>query len=285
MRCYLAESPIYHVHTDVWFWVDILAGELYCGHNTVDGIQPELLKKFEFNISNIVTIDENHLLLSGEDVLIIFNLTTKQIEHSIGLNLASCMRCNDGAVGHDGRYWFGTMEKKPTGLNGQVYSLDLQWKLKQHKASIGIPNTFIWLDDDTVLISDSFLQKTFKIKRLTSDTLDWENKEVWLDFSGTSNTPDGGALDCDGNVWLAIWGAGAVHQYSSNGVLLNKIELNALQPTSCSFGGKSNNELLITTATEGLSDQQLLLYPDSGCVLLHQTSVQGCELHRFNLDI
>ena len=118
---------------------------------------------------------------------------------------------------------------------------------------------------------------------LSCGLLDWSNRELWLDLSASSATADGGALDEDGNVWLAIWGNAAIHKYSAQGEFLEKLELKALQPTSCAFGGKYMNELLITTATEGMSVEQLKAYPDSGMFLIKKVPVKGKPLFVFEL--
>jgi sugar lactone lactonase YvrE len=44
------------------------------------------------------------------------------------------------------------------------------------------------------------------------------------------------------------------------------------------------DELLITTATEGLSEDQLNLYPDSGKVFLRKMDVKGKVLPVFDLE-
>jgi sugar lactone lactonase YvrE len=108
---------------------------------------------------------------------------------------------------------------------------------------------------------------------------------VWLDLSDTESTPDGGALDEEGNVWLAVWGDASVHKYSQEGKLLDKVELRALQPTSCAFGGEHMDEMLITTAAEGMTEEQLEQYPDSGKVLLKKMDVKGRVLPVFNLEV
>jgi sugar lactone lactonase YvrE len=208
---------------------------------------------------------------------------TDRFETLASLPHSELFRCNDGSVGPDGKYWFGTMEKAPTGLHGEIYSLDKQGKLVAQHAPIGIPNSFIWTDDFSVLITDSFLQLTFRVSLKEDGKLDWANRAVWLDLSATDCTPDGGALDENGHIWLAIWGGAAIHQYSADGELLDKIQLQALQPTSCAFGGANMDTLLITTAIEGLSPAQLEEYPDSGKVLQHHQSVKGKTMPNLEL--
>jgi sugar lactone lactonase YvrE len=281
----LGESPLWHSKNCKWMWTDILASRIYempIG-NAID-VKYERQIAVSQMVSNLAVLNDGSLLVSAENCLMIMDSKTDHFETLVSLPHSELFRCNDGSVGPDGKYWFGTMEKAPTGLHGEIYSLDRQGKLVSQSAPIGIPNSFIWLDDFAVLITDSFLQLTFKVSLKKNGKLDWENRAVWLDLSDTDCTPDGGTIDVHGDIWLAIWGGAAIHKYSADGKLLDKIHLKALQPTSCAFGGPNMGTLLITTATSGLSTAQLDEYPDSGKVLQHLLPVKGKKVHNFNLE-
>ncbi|GAA0856807.1 SMP-30/gluconolactonase/LRE family protein [Aliiglaciecola litoralis] len=283
---HLAESPLWHAKNNQWIWTDILQQHIFLASlsKTKDvGVKRHFA--IEQMVSNIVLLNENSLLLSAEKSHFVFDLKSETCTPIAELPHSDLFRCNDGSVGPDGKYWFGTMEKKPTGLNGDIYSLDAKGQLVAQNIPIGIPNSFIWVDDYSVLVSDSFLQKTFKVNLNTEGKLDWANRSVWLDLSETDCTPDGGAIDEQGNIWLAIWGGAAIHKYSPAGKLLDKIQLQALQPTSCAFGGPDMEFLLITTATEGLSEQQMKDYPDSGKVLQYHQLIKGKPMPHFKLEV
>lgn len=48
--------------------------------------------------------------------------------------------------------------------------------------------------------------------------------------NGLNGVPDGMTLDADGNLWIAVWGAGAVaHVDARTGKLLQRIDLPAKQ--------------------------------------------------------
>ena len=264
----LYEGPLWSTETSLWHFVDILDGSFL----QYDGATIEHIFSGEEPLSNVIPMPSG-FLISGQNHF--FSYVDGKLASELCLDPGKALRCNDGSVGPDGRYYFGTMEIMPTGLNGKLYTLDTGGNVSMQGEGIGIPNTFAWLDDSQVLISDSLLQKTFKVKLLGCGTLDWPSREVWLDLSHTNMTPDGGAVDQDGNIWLAIWGGACIHKYSPDAQLLEKVELRALQPTSCAFGGRDMNELLITTATEGITEEQIKKYPDSGKVLLRKMDVKG----------
>lgn len=278
----LAEAPFWDKTRERWLFVDITNCSIF-EHEA--GISSKFFS-FEQMTSNVVATQRGFLVsLENKLVELINEDKFKSVRTVAALDHGSDMRINDGAVGPDGCFYFGTMQKEPTGLYGRLYSIKPSGELLEHSGSVGIPNTFIWLDDKYILISDSYIQKTFKVELLQSGKLDWDNRVLWKDFSHTEATPDGGTIDLDGNVWLAIWGGAVIHKYSSGGKLLDEIELSALQPTACAFGGSGGNEIFITTAVEGLTSSEIDKYPNSGKVLKLTTNTRGKALPSFNVGV
>ncbi|SFF95081.1 SMP-30/Gluconolaconase/LRE-like region-containing protein, partial [Actinacidiphila alni] len=58
--------------------------------------------------------------------------------------------------------------------------------------------------------------------------------------------PDGLCADRDGNLWLAVWGAGEVRCYSPTARHLVTVRVPAAHPTSAAFAGPDLATLLIT---------------------------------------
>ncbi|GEA12753.1 hypothetical protein KUL49_31280 [Alteromonas sp. KUL49] len=275
----LGESPLWSSKEQCWYYVDIANGVVFRRKNGVTTVVSDSHQ----NVSNLVNTQKG-LLATAEDQILQVIPDTDNVKLLLKIAQSSDLRTNDGSVGPDGRYWFGTMEKNPSGLHGKIYSLSSNGKLRLQGEGIGIPNTFVWLNSESILISDSFLKITYEVDLLDCGKLDWDNRKVWLDLRNTNGTPDGGTLDENGDVWIAIWGGAAVQKYSPDGVLLDKLSLRALQPTSCAFGGTDLNELLVTTATEDLSVQQLDDFPDSGRVIHLNMDVKGKVLPEFIIE-
>ncbi len=88
--------------------------------------------------------------------------------------------------------------------------------------------------------------------------------------------PDGMTIDCEGMLWIALWGGSCITRWNpENGKLLEKVELPTLNVTSCTFGGENMQTLYITTAQEGLTEQQLIESPLSGGVFQFKSDVKG----------
>jgi len=62
--------------------------------------------------------------------------------------------------------------------------------------------------------------------------------------------PDGLAVDAEGGVWTAVSNGGAVHRYSAEGVLEEKLAVPACKVTACTFGGDHLDQLLTTSPAD-----------------------------------
>jgi sugar lactone lactonase YvrE len=87
--------------------------------------------------------------------------------------------------------------------------------------------------------------------------------------------PDGLCVDDDGCVWVALWGAGAVHRYTPDGRLDTIVSVAAEQVTSCAFGGSGLATLFITTARSGLAPEEAERQPLAGSVFAVEPGVTG----------
>ena len=80
-----------------------------------------------------------------------------------------------------------------------------------------------------------------------SDTHEIGNAEEWYEHKDQGG-PDGMTVDSEGYVWSAIWGGSGVIRIDTEGNVVEKININANQTSSCMFGGSSLTDLYITTA-------------------------------------
>ena len=55
-------------------------------------------------------------------------------------------------------------------------------------------------------------------------------------------------VDSEGYVWSAIWGGSGVIRIDPKGNVVEKININANQTSSCMFGGSSLTDLYVTSA-------------------------------------
>ncbi|KAJ8305532.1 hypothetical protein KUTeg_016077 [Tegillarca granosa] len=90
-----------------------------------------------------------------------------------------------------------------------------------------------------------------------------------LDLDGKLKTHldkiNGMAIDTEGMIWVACFGAGKVVRFNPNtGEELRTINIPGMRTTSCCFGGKNLDELYVTCAKYHASEEELSKYPLSG---------------------
>jgi sugar lactone lactonase YvrE len=218
---------------------------------------------------------EQTIWIVADKGLFLFNPTTGVVQKRLSFELGEDFRTNDAGADKKGNLWVGVMEKQPSGLNGHIFAISKNGDIQQVIANIGIPNTFCWSDElDAMLISDSYQQKTFAVNRQSESTTINEHAII-LDLAETEGTPDGGAIDENGALWNANWGLKRAICHDLTGIR-RQVDVKALQVASVCFGDKNRDKLLITSATEGLSESQRDTYPHSGSTfLLTDTETQG----------
>ncbi len=178
-------------------------------------------------------------------------------------DINSQFRANDGGWIED-LYIFGIMQKHPTSPVGSIFKVDNNKIIKLFEG-IAIPNTFLKYSNDEILISDSFLKRIyrFKVSKCRTSLL---VVDVWLDFNLENFTPDGGCIDKTGNFFIAMWDGACIHKYDRNKKLLQKIDLPAKRPTNCCLS-EDESVLYVSTALEGLSVEEVRMFPLSGSIL------------------
>jgi sugar lactone lactonase YvrE len=98
----------------------------------------------------------------------------------------------------------------------------------------------------------------------------------------TKAEPDGLAVDVEGYVWSALWGACRVVRFSPSGELVGQIHLPALRVSCPAFGGKDMDELFITTAALEKDDLEgREKYVENGSIFRVKVGVKGLPKFRF----
>ena len=271
----LGEGPVWHCEEQVFYWIDITGKKLH-RLDLVTGKN----QSFEMGsmIGAVMPVQEGGVVVALETGIFRFyppDQFQKLVEYPS--DASPNTRFNDGKCDPGGRLWIGTMDKNAKPYQGKLYRLEGS-RLIEVLQNISISNGLGWSPDHrTMYYIDTFEQTVYAFD-FDISTGEITNKRVVVYVSKSLGAPDGMTVDCNGNLWVALWGGSGVACFDPlTGDLIGKVEIPALNVTSCEFGGPDLKTLLITTAREGLNEEQLREYPLSGHVFIVQTPICGIK--------
>jgi sugar lactone lactonase YvrE len=272
----LSEGPRWHEERQELIWVDILEGQFHRGTLADDGtLESWQTIAVDRHVGAVAPVaGGGYVLAAGQGFLFVdedgamAELAQPEAGHTH-------IRFNDGACDPQGRFWAGTMAYDESPAAGSLYRLELDGGVSTVLTGLTISNGIGWSPDGaTMYLNDSGTRRVEAFRFNGSDGAISERRTlVEVDQPGVA--PDGLTVDCDGGIWVAMWGGGAVRRYAPNGALIATVRVPVARPTACAFGGPDRGTLFVTTARVGLDDSDRASQPDAGRVF----SVTGLGVH------
>jgi sugar lactone lactonase YvrE len=186
------------------------------------------------------------------------------------------VRMNDGGCDPDGRFYCGSMAYDQRPGAAALYRLDPDGTVHVVLTGVTISNGLEWSPDGALAYYDD------TAKHLV-DVFDYDRdggltgRRPFVRLPGDAH-PDGLTVDAEGGVWVALYGAGAVHRYTAAGVLDEVVRVPTPQVTACTFGGPDLDQLFITTSQEGLAAGE---DPLAGSLFRADVGVSGLPVREF----
>jgi len=272
-RAELGEGPFWDARTQTLHWLDILNKRVYAG--------ADLLAQLDEFVGCAAFRRDGGLILALKSSIV--NLQPDSVKPAIlaTLNEPTNNRFNDGKCDPAGRFLAGSMDLNETDPTGALYSFDGKTVTKL-LSGITISNGLTWSPDHK-----TFYYTDTPTRQVTAFDYDLSTGQIAnprpaVRVPDGLGWPDGMTSDTDGNLWIAMWGGAQVTKWDPRtGRLLEQIPMPVLQPSSCIFGGADLNELYVTSARKGLSQEKLQEYPLSGGVFKITTDVTGMPTFQF----
>jgi len=191
------------------------------------------------------------------------------------------LRLNDAKADRQGRIWAGSMHNEDySRAEGRLARLDPDGSIHVVERGMHICNgPAITPDGAWLFHTDSYLRTIYRYRLHPDGGL--TEKRVWKRFEAADGAPDGMCFDAEAALWIAFWGAGCVRRFALDATLLAQIELPPRQISSVAFGGEDLATLIITSAREGLSPQDLQAQPMAGMSFTLRPGVRGLPPCRF----
>jgi len=269
----LGEAPFWSADEAILYWVDI-------DGKTVLRIEPETGHRQIFQQDHEVGCiipRKNGGFVAGIDSGIAYvnaDLTAIDLFTSPEKDIPDS-RFNDGKCDRHGRFWVASADRNEAEPIGALYCLNGSGRLIRTLSGIMIGNGIGWSPDDrTMYFTDSgygtIYAFDYDIKTGTA-----ENRRVFRQVDNRDGMPDGLTVDAEGFIWSAHWGGWRITRYDPEGRIDRVVDMPVPNVTSLTFGGPNLDQLFVTTARLGLSNQELDEAPLAGGLFVVEAGVKG----------
>lgn len=282
-RARLGEGPLWDPRIDTLYWVDIVAGAVFA--QGPDAGEPTRTETGAQTGCLGLTEDPQVLVAGLRTGWHLLNLASGALSFLADpeADRPSC-RFNDGSVDPAGRFWTGSLEDRESEPLGRLYRLDGAASPATHATAdegFYCSNGIDWSPDARWMYfvdsrADIIYRYAFDL-----DTGLLHERQVFADTSRLVGIPDGLRVDAEGDVWCAMWDGAQIVRFSPDGAVAGRLPVPVLRPTSVAFGGPKLRTMYITSASHGLTDDQLAAWPLSGSVLRCHATVPGQPSNHF----
>jgi sugar lactone lactonase YvrE len=274
----LGEGPVWDAPRRRLIWVDVNAGRVHIGRlagDQLDQVEPQSMIQFDETVGAAVCSSEGDLLVAGARGLLTIHPDGSRTAGPQLVPEGRNSRLNDGACDPAGRFLVGSLALDDRRAEEFLVRIDRAGDtgVVVIDNDLTLSNGLAWSPDGTVFYSIDTVPRVIYARRYDAETGHCGERSPFLEI--TDGSPDGMCADREGNLWVAIWGAGQVRCFSPTGAHLASVEVAAPNTSSVAFVGDDLDVLLITTASEQLSAEHLVRFPDSGKLFTARVGVTG----------
>jgi len=292
----LGEGILYDDEKNEIIWTDIMGKQfnilkLDTGEHIVKSL-PKMLGAFALRPK-----EERGYLFAWEDGFQLYDVEEgkelSEMSHGEDVNpLKLPQRLNDGRTDPTGKFfvcggYFGGVQGNFTKVFKCSFS-DLEGSELNlvHEAivdKIRITNSICWsVDGKSMFLADS-LEKAIQKHEYDQESGKLSKKQILRNVK--IGVPDGSTVDSKGNLWNAVFRAGAgpamvqcINTLTGEAIYTVNMPDSTSQVTCCCFGGPNLNIMFITTASENVDlDKE----PNAGCIYAVKLGIKGCLEKRF----
>ena len=279
----LGEGIVWDVATQSAWWTDIEERWLYryewASRKLEKFVTPERLCSFGF------VAGASCLIAAFETRFALYDPRSGALK-SLGRpdGIRPGIRLNDGRVDRQGRFWAGGMaENKALAGEAHLYCLDRDGRIHCRESEITTSNSICWSPDAAWFYFADSPARTIWRYAFDAANGSISSRTVFIQTEEGAE-PDGTAVDAEGFIWNAQWGAGRVVRYAPDGSIDRVLEVPVSHPTCVAFGGPKLDLLFVTSARRPLSAATLAGQPNAGNVLVYKSGTAGLPEHRYRFS-
>jgi sugar lactone lactonase YvrE len=211
----------------------------------------------------VIAGDRNRVLLLDENGAVERELAV--------LPLASeDVRVNESKVDPFGDFIVGSMNEGGDDPIAEIHRVSADGSVESIASGFGTTNGFEWSDDgDEMILTDTDRSTVFRTPYPRAGRLG-----TLIPYL-VGRPSDGIVRDVDGYHWNGLYGEGVVVRWAPDGSIDRTVEVPAPNVTSVTLGGDDLRTLIVGTARENMSPEDLETSPDSGGIFLLDVDVPG----------
>ncbi|MBW3536952.1 MAG: SMP-30/gluconolactonase/LRE family protein [Actinobacteria bacterium] len=272
----LGEGPVWDDRYEVLWWVDITGRRLH-RFDVATGVDES--RELPVEVGAVVPRTAGGLVFAQPDGFAAFDWTGGPGEHFAAVEAKDrSTRMNDGKCDARGRFWAGTMAYDFAQGAGALYCLEADRTVRKALGDVTISNGLAWSSDASTMFYIDSAEATVDAFDFDIEAGTLAKRRSIVRVPEPDGIPDGMAIDSEGYLWVALFGGGAVHRYSSDGRLDTVLTVPAPQVTSCAFAGPDLADLYITTAAHGYTEAERADYPVAGALFRCRPGVAGAAV-------
>ncbi len=280
-RCSLGESPVWNPLDNSIYFVDIKKPAInrFCINS---GVFHSIVTPSE--IGCIVLKEDGEIVAAMKNGLASVRFDSQQYIFFASIDSDHPNnRPNDGKCDEYGRLWIASMDNNETIPSGKLWRISSGTPEVIDKNFV-IGNGIDWSPDSKKMYFTDSVNRIIFVYDFNIFNGTIANKKVFVKVPNSDGFPDGLTVDSQGFIWSAHWDGWRVTRYNPNGRVDMILDLPVPRPTSIAFGGVNLSSLFITSASIGLSSEELANAPLSGGIFVYQSRISGRLSNMFSTN-
>ncbi|HEU4346406.1 MAG TPA: SMP-30/gluconolactonase/LRE family protein [Actinoplanes sp.] len=248
----LAEGPVWDGPRNRLLWVEIEAGAVHAGRLTASGVERTDTIVADRTAGAVAVGHSGELLVAGTESLLVIGPDGAVTPGPRLLPAGGGRRLNDGRCDPDGVFLVGSLRfdepsnafsrsaaEPPEQPGGEeLFRVGPDRAVTTIDQGLSLSNGLGWSPDGSLFYNIDTTPGLVYVRDRGGE------RQVLLDLDVS---PDGMCVDADGNLWIAIYGAGEVRRYTPSGELTGVVSVDEPEVTCPAFVGPGLDRLLITT--------------------------------------
>lgn len=282
--CDLGEGSLWDEEGQALYWIDIVQNKIF-------RFDPKNASNLAYDVGEnvgtvVVTLNDKLLVALRSGFAWLDPETGRVSRISDPESDKPHTRFNDGKCDPRGRFWAGTMVENSMKGDGALYCLDTDMTVSRKLTGISCSNGLAWSRDGRKLFYIDTPTMQIQCFDYDPESANLTRPRVVVEVPEEAGAPDGMTIDEQDGLWVAHFGGSKVVRYDSfSGEANFEIRVAAPNVTSCALGGPELDELFITTARVGLTDEGRKQYPLAGSLFSAKVPFRGVPSQRFAREL